>query len=164
MRPAVRLDSTFGDHPDIVSLSDAAFRLHVCGLLYAARWGVVPEGAARRMTSTAGRAVMELVESGLWEPSPGGYLLDLHQPGVRGGHVGPTALYRLFDEDGALLYVGVTQRLQRRLGSHRREKPWWGLVDHWETEWFDRRQDALKAETHAIKTERPMFNEVHKAR
>ena len=158
----VKLDDQFADHPSILGLSDAGFRLHVAGLLYASRYGFVPEALAGRMTATAGRALLELIECGLWEPCPDGYSLDLQQAGVRGGLVAPTALYRLFDEGGRLLYVGVTQRLERRFAAHRREKPWWGLVDYSELEWFDRRQDALAAEMAAIKTEHPEFNEVHR--
>jgi hypothetical protein len=67
-----------------------------------------------------------------------------------------TWLYRLFNGDGTLLYVGITHSLYR-LHSHRR-KPWGKTICLVEWEWFRRRKDALAAEAKAIIRERPLMN------
>lgn len=73
----------------------------------------------------------------------------------------PTALYRLYDADHELLYVGITKNLGQRWVAHRRDKrkkPWWGQVDHREITWYKSRPDALFAEHRAIVNERPLHN------
>lgn len=73
----VRLDDGFADHPKIVGLTDAAFRLHITSLCYAARHltdGAVPRRAIDRLgiTQPAKRA-RELVDAGLWEVTDDGW-------------------------------------------------------------------------------------------
>lgn len=80
-----------------------------------------------------------------------------------------TALYRFFDEGGALLYVGITADVEVRWLNHERYKPWWPQVAEKRVEWFDNRPDALAAELEAIRSERPVHNvigtpEAHKRR
>jgi len=69
-----------------------------------------------------------------------------------------TALYRLFDASGTLLYVGITNNPKKRFMTHRSEKPWWAQVDKISIEWFESRHKASKAETRAIATEGPRHN------
>lgn len=69
-----------------------------------------------------------------------------------------TAVYRLFDADGALLYVGMSRDPERRFKDHRREKDWWEEVDGISIEWFASRYKASLAEAHAIGTEGPLYN------
>ena len=60
----VRLDDRFPEHPKIVGLSDRAFRAHVTGLAYCARFltdGYVPRGAL-----PPPRVLAELADAGLW--------------------------------------------------------------------------------------------------
>lgn len=71
-----------------------------------------------------------------------------------------TALYRLFDAEGALLYVGITVNVEQRWTEHERAKPWWPQVAEKRVEWFENRPLALTAELQAIKTERPIHNVV----
>jgi predicted GIY-YIG superfamily endonuclease len=66
-------------------------------------------------------------------------------------------LYRQFDKDGRLLYVGVSGRLAIRLTQHR-ASPWYGEIDRVETEEFATREEALTAEKKAIERERPEWN------
>lgn len=73
----------------------------------------------------------------------------------------PHALYRFFDRTDALLYVGITLDFPTRMSSHRKEKPWWTLVDHITIEHFDNRLDAIAAERTAIKAENPLYNVEH---
>lgn len=74
---------------------------------------------------------------------------------------GPTALYRLFDADGALLYVGIGHTPEVRWKQHARTKDWWHLVAEKTTSWYDTRILATNAETNAIRTEKPRFNITH---
>jgi hypothetical protein len=69
-----------------------------------------------------------------------------------------TALYRFFNEGGALLYVGITANLEERWLDHERRKPWWPQVAEKTVEWFDSRPPARAAELKAILEERPIHN------
>ncbi len=70
-------DDNFADHPKVLALTDAAFRLHVSGILYCARYltdGHVPTAQAPKLSPGYKPAQLrELVSSGLWERSKGGY-------------------------------------------------------------------------------------------
>lgn len=68
-----------------------------------------------------------------------------------------TALYRFFDADGALLYVGITADIEQRWSGHQ-SKPWWPDVAEKTVQWHDDRPSALVAELEAIKTEAPRYN------
>lgn len=70
----------------------------------------------------------------------------------------PTALYRLFDKDGGLLYVGITVDVEQRMTAHRSEKTWWPDVATKRIEWFPNRPAALRAELVAIGAEQPRHN------
>ena len=69
-----------------------------------------------------------------------------------------TALYRWYDVDSRLLYVGITNHLMRRAEQHSDDKPWWSQVASSVVEWHPTRQAALAAETNAIHTEHPVHN------
>ncbi len=69
-----------------------------------------------------------------------------------------TALYRFFDADGALLYVGITHDIEQRWAAHERDKPWWPQVAERPVEWFESRRLALQAELKAIREEAPVHN------
>ena len=70
----------------------------------------------------------------------------------------PTVLYRLFDSQGRLLYVGITCGPRERFKAHHGEKDWWPRVVGCTFEHFETRRQALTAESEAIKNERPVFN------
>lgn len=72
--------------------------------------------------------------------------------------VGRTALYRFFDSDGTLLYVGITDNTKERFYQHSTTKPWWSSVASQRIEWLDTREEALAAERVAIRGERPIWN------
>lgn len=76
---------------------------------------------------------------------------------VAWARIQPHAVYRLFAEDGALLYVGCTLNPAKRLIGHKRA-PWWGEVHRTELAWFDNRLYALVEETRAIQSEGPRHN------
>lgn len=66
-------------------------------------------------------------------------------------------LYRVFAEDGALLYVGATVNSAARLNQHR-ERHWWREAATVRLEHFDTVEAAHVAEMEAIKSEAPRFN------
>lgn len=70
----------------------------------------------------------------------------------------PTALYRFYDADGDLLYLGVTHDPKSRWTTHRLYREWWHLVARKTVEWHDNRAAALKAEVVATEAERPRFD------
>lgn len=71
-------------------------------------------------------------------------------------------VYRMFDENDELLYVGITANLPGRLAQHRAEKPWWTLVARIELRHLDSRREALDSERYLIVTEKPLWNVVHR--
>jgi len=73
----------------------------------------------------------------------------------------PTALYRLFGDEGALLYVGIAANFGRRWQEHARSQPWWPEVRRQTVEWHPGRGTAEDAEEAAIKSERPRHNVTH---
>ncbi|GFE20075.1 GIY-YIG nuclease family protein [Streptomyces nigrescens] len=72
-----------------------------------------------------------------------------------------TAVYRLRDQTGRLLYVGISDDPLRRWPEHAKDKPWWPEVANFSTEWLASRPEALAAEASAIKLEKPLYNVVH---
>jgi predicted GIY-YIG superfamily endonuclease len=69
-----------------------------------------------------------------------------------------TALYRFYDADDALLYVGITVDPEARWADHERLKPWWPDVARETVDWHETRTLALAAELAAIRAERPRYN------
>lgn len=73
----------------------------------------------------------------------------------------PHALYRFFDSEGQLLYVGLTMNPGARWKVHSREKSWWTDVRTVTLEWFPDREAVEVAERAAIATEGPLYNVSH---
>lgn len=69
------------------------------------------------------------------------------------------ALYRFFDGDGLLLYVGQTANPFSRLLQHYRSKQR-EMIRHVEIEWFSTADAAKRAEAIAIGAEGPLWNVV----
>ena len=69
------------------------------------------------------------------------------------------AVYRLFDEAGHLLYVGMSGRTGRRFDDHA-VKAWWPLVRTVTLEWHDTAAQAAVAVRRAIGAERPRYNKI----
>lgn len=74
----------------------------------------------------------------------------------------PHALYRFLGEQGALLYVGITNNPGRRFAQHSSGREWWHEVAEIRIERFSDREAALAAERQAIRTERPRYNVAHR--
>lgn len=74
-----------------------------------------------------------------------------------------TALYRHFDSEGKLLYVGISNDPCRRLSEHEKTKDWKSEIRDIKIEYFETREIALLAEQLAIKVEKPLHNVVFNA-
>jgi hypothetical protein len=68
-----------------------------------------------------------------------------------------SSLYRHFDEDGVLLYVGIAVDPVRRLSGHRHSH-WYDKIDTIRIEHCPTHEAALAAELEAIRTEKPVHN------
>lgn len=75
----------------------------------------------------------------------------------------PTTLYRLYDESGDLLYVGISVRPFQRVKEHRGDKEWWTQVASQTFTHYHTRDEAADAELEAIRTEHPRYNKAGRA-
>ncbi|XVV35013.1 hypothetical protein ACQPXT_13595 [Streptomyces sp. CA-100214] len=69
----------------------------------------------------------------------------------------PAAVYRLWDDEGHLLYIGSAYDPEERCKRHR-GKPWWPLVARRTEEWHDSRAGAYGEELKQIRREEPPHN------
>lgn len=71
-----------------------------------------------------------------------------------------TAVYRCYDSQRKLLYVGMSMNPDLRFTNHRRRAAWWHRVDHSRTYviWYRSRTEAQRAERVAIDAEKPEWN------
>ena len=70
-------------------------------------------------------------------------------------------LYRVFDNQGSLLYVGATANPGQRVADHQKRQPWWDEASSMTMEHFETPESLLDAEAHAIAHELPRYNIVH---
>lgn len=69
-----------------------------------------------------------------------------------------TAVYRFFDADGRLLYVGIAYDPAERWKHHAAKTRWWkDAVDN-TIEWYGTRVEAERAEKVALRYEKPIYN------
>jgi hypothetical protein len=69
-----------------------------------------------------------------------------------------TALYRHFDVNGVLLYVGIAVDPVQRLNGHRSGAYWYDQIDIIKIVRYPTREAALAGELEAIRTEKPLHN------
>lgn len=75
------------------------------------------------------------------------------------------ALYRLFNADGVLLYVGETNNPVERYVEHRDTKEWWPEVASHSIYWSTKGREAVQElEKEAIRDEWPIYNIAHQPR
>ena len=67
-------------------------------------------------------------------------------------------LYRFYDQNDQLLYVGITKFFEPRLKQHYKNADWFFQTASVKLEHYQTRQDVEKAESVAIKTEKPIYN------
>lgn len=70
----------------------------------------------------------------------------------------PAAVYRLYDDEGTLLYVGASYNPDRRCEEHRR-KPWGARIARRTEAWYPSREEAFEVERDAIWKEGPLHNQ-----
>lgn len=70
----------------------------------------------------------------------------------------PTAVYRFYDADGVLLYVGIANDPEGRFVQHSKVQRWWIDVCTREVTWYDDRRTAEVEEDRAILVEAPKYN------
>jgi S-DNA-T family DNA segregation ATPase FtsK/SpoIIIE len=71
-----------------------------------------------------------------------------------------TAVYRLYDSSGELLYIGKTVHPNQRFREHSEEQMWWSEVDMSKTtiDWYPSGAWASRVEIASIRSERPKYN------
>ncbi len=67
-------------------------------------------------------------------------------------------LYRMFNSDNELLYVGITNNLFGRFAGHSDDKEWFDEIAYATFEHHANRYEVDKAETLAIQLENPKYN------
>ncbi|MDC0644025.1 hypothetical protein OAP32_00445 [Crocinitomicaceae bacterium] len=73
-----------------------------------------------------------------------------------------TALYRHFDRNGVLLYIGISMSAMARMCQHNHASYMWtDDIATMTIDWLESREQALEAEKAAIIAEKPMYNIVH---
>jgi len=77
-----------------------------------------------------------------------------------GRAVTTTTLYKYYDQQGELIYIGIATRPGKRMGQHN-DKPWFELVARSEFETYPSRDLAASAERDLVRRERPRFNIQH---
>lgn len=69
-------------------------------------------------------------------------------------------VYRMYDDQEDLLYIGVTCNPARRFNDHRDSKNWFNDIATVQLETYPNQKAAYDAEAYAIKHERPLHNRV----
>lgn len=72
-----------------------------------------------------------------------------------------TELYRHYNSDGDLLYIGISISTMLRLSGHRKDSAWFKEIETIKIERFSSRRAAFVAEEAAIKLEKPKYNIFH---
>ena len=70
-------------------------------------------------------------------------------------------LYRHFNKEGQLLYVGISLSAINRLTQHQKKASWFEEIVTMTMEPFLSKDDSLAAEKRAIKEEKPKYNITH---
>jgi hypothetical protein len=76
-------------------------------------------------------------------------------------HSDPTQLYRHYDKEGRLLYIGLSYSAWRRLVDHAIHSPWFQHIAVVTIETLPNRAAAIEAEREAIRVEKPLMNTMY---
>lgn len=74
----------------------------------------------------------------------------------------PTYVYRLYDKNGKLLYIGITNDIEIRFYAHSLDKWWWNDVAKVYKRKYASREKAQDIELKAIKKYLPPYNQIGK--
>lgn len=143
--------ATLGAHDDFTGSPE----LHLDGRdALRTVWSLPDKEALSTIASVMGVSVGRVREAFAFKKSS-------RQQALRDLNRARTALYRHYDADGLLLYIGITQDFKNRDSVHGFQSPWWKYVADSQVEWFASRTEAVRAESSAIKSEDPLFNSFH---
>lgn len=70
----------------------------------------------------------------------------------------PSTLYKMFDDAGRLVYVGITSQDFTRIREHARLRSWWGSITRIELEHHASFLAASERERELVKSEHPLYN------
>lgn len=73
----------------------------------------------------------------------------------------PQALYRYFDKDNRLLYVGISSSFFDRNNTHAMQSSWIHQAAKVTIEWYETRSEVESQEIYAIQNEHPLHNKAH---
>lgn len=79
-------------------------------------------------------------------------------PGVQAKGTNETAVYRLYDANDRLLYVGMGRNPMGRWSSHADQHAWWPSVVRFEVTWYPNRREAAAEERRALKEDDTVHN------
>jgi predicted GIY-YIG superfamily endonuclease len=71
----------------------------------------------------------------------------------------PATVYRAYDAEGNLLYIGMTTQNVGRMTQHARDSGWWPRTVRLELEHLPSREEALRRERQLINALRPEAND-----
>lgn len=71
------------------------------------------------------------------------------------------SLYRYYNAQGELLYIGISSQYAIRAAQHSKKSPWYAESANVTIEHCRDREDALLKEKKAIRLERPKYNKLH---
>jgi predicted GIY-YIG superfamily endonuclease len=95
------------------------------------------------------------------DPTQNKYTHQTKQSGIPVRLNGKTYLYRLLNDSGEILYIGITNSPENRLLQHKETKLWFHQAVYVDLEIYETREEALLAERKAIRSERPLYNIQH---
>lgn len=72
-----------------------------------------------------------------------------------------TAIYRLWNAEDALIYIGIAKNPAARFAKHAERSHWWPEVASIQIDWAPTRDEALSIEREAIRAEKPRYNVRH---
>jgi predicted GIY-YIG superfamily endonuclease len=84
-------------------------------------------------------------------------------PAAPKGQPERTALYRLFDANGTLLYLGISRNPENRWKLHSDRQTWWHHVAEKTVEWYPSRTEAEAAEARLTAEELPLYDRATKS-
>jgi len=111
----------------------------------------------RRELGLTGAVIVGLDGNASWQS----FAEPLPPKARRGRTTEDHVLYRFFDAEGVLLYVGITYDLSMRFSTHSVERWWWGQWAYSTLVRYYSRAALEAAERKAIKSEKPLHNVVH---
>lgn len=118
----------------------------IAALVHRGMYGHLSEPSKRQL---AGHLGIKLLRAENAPPTP--------TPSIE-NRVRRCALYRHYDGEGSLLYVGISVDPEARVKQHQATSPWWEFVATSDVDWHLTEVDAAAAERRAIHEEAPIFN------